>query len=42
VARVVREAGASDGRAWSGVEFLILRGDGRDRLVRFIGDPPRT
>lgn len=41
VARVVREAGASDGRAWSGVEFLILRGDGRDRLVRFIGDPPR-
>jgi hypothetical protein len=38
VARVVREAGASRGRCWSGIEFLILRGDGRERLQRFIGD----
>jgi CheY-like chemotaxis protein len=41
VARVVREAGGSEGRVWSGVEFLILRGDGRDRLMHFIGDLPR-
>ena len=38
VARVVREAGGNDGRFWSGVEFLILREDGREQLQRFIGD----
>jgi hypothetical protein len=42
MARVVREAGGSEGRFWSGVEFLILRGDGRERLVRFLGDAPRA
>jgi PilZ domain len=41
MARVVREAGSSEGRFWSGVEFLILRGDGRERLRRFINDMPR-
>lgn len=41
VARVVREAGGSEGRVWSGIEFLILRGDGRERLQHFIGDVPR-
>jgi hypothetical protein len=40
MARVVREAGGSEGRFWSGVEFLILRGDGRERLGRFLGDAP--
>ncbi len=42
VARVVREAGGSEGRFWSGVEFLILRGDGRERLQTFIDDVPRS
>jgi hypothetical protein len=42
VARVVREAGSSEGRSWSGVEFLILRGDGRERLLRFIGELPKA
>ncbi len=42
VARVVREAGSTEGRSWSGVEFLIVRGDGRDRLLDFIGEPPRA
>lgn len=42
VARVVREAGGSAGRSWSGVEFMILRGDGRDRLLDFIGEPSRA
>ncbi len=42
MARVVREGGSSEGRFWSGVEFLILRGDGRQRLLRFIGDMPRA
>jgi hypothetical protein len=41
VARVVREAGGNEGRVWSGVEFLILRGDGRERLMHYIGDLPR-
>ncbi len=38
MARVVREAGGSETRFKSGVEFLILRGDGRERLQRFVGD----
>ena len=42
VARVVREAGGSEGRCWSGVEFLIVRGDGRDRLQSFVGDTPQA
>jgi hypothetical protein len=42
VARVVREAGGAEGRCWSGVEFLIVRGDGRDRLLLFIGDTPQA
>jgi hypothetical protein len=41
MARVVREAGGSGTRFKSGVELLILRGDGRERLQRFIGDAPR-
>lgn len=42
VARVVREAGGSEGRFWSGVEFLILRGDGREVLQQYIGDLPQS
>jgi len=38
LARVVREAGSNDGRCWSGIEFMVLRGDGRERLMSFIGD----
>jgi len=41
VARVVREAGGSGTRFKSGVELLILRDDGRERLQSFIGDAPR-
>ncbi|HET7295326.1 MAG TPA: PilZ domain-containing protein [Vicinamibacteria bacterium] len=40
VARVVREAGGSEGRFWTGVEFLILRGDGRERIHRLIDGEP--
>ena len=41
MARVVREAGSSGTRFKRGVELLTLRGDGRERLQRFIGDTPR-
>jgi PilZ domain-containing protein len=41
VARVVREAGGIGTRFKSGVELLILRDDGRERLQSFIGDAPR-
>jgi PAS domain S-box-containing protein len=34
--QVVRNAGVVDGRARSGVEFLILRGDARDRISTYV------
>lgn len=39
LAQVVREDQAFGGRYRAGVEFLVLRGDGRARLAAFIGDP---
>lgn len=36
VGQVVREAGDAGGRYRSGVEFLILRGDARERIQAFI------
>jgi diguanylate cyclase (GGDEF)-like protein/PAS domain S-box-containing protein len=36
VGQVVRPAGGSDGRWRTGVEFLVYRGDARDRIVAFV------
>jgi PAS domain S-box-containing protein len=36
VCQVVRRAGTPDGRPQAGVEFLILRGDARERIAAFV------
>ncbi len=37
--QVVRELPDASGRHRAGVEFLVLRGDARERLAAFIGEP---
>lgn len=42
VGRVVRDAGAHEGRPRSGIEFLILRGDARQRIQAFVDTGARS
>jgi len=39
LAQVVREMADANGGYRAGVEFLVLRGDARERLAAFIGEP---
>jgi CheY-like chemotaxis protein len=42
VGQVVREAPAPEGRARSGVEFLIFRGDSRERIGAFVASEAKV
>lgn len=42
VGRVVRDAGVNEGRPLSGIEFLILRGDARERIEAFVDRDARS
>jgi diguanylate cyclase (GGDEF)-like protein/PAS domain S-box-containing protein len=40
VGQVVRLAGEENGRVRAGIEFLVYRGDARDRIARFVESEP--